>query len=263
MQLPGWLRRRLFDNAPEDLVTTKTMQINGIQLAYQEEPDPNRERPLVLVHGLGLSSGSFRRLLPVLVPDFYVIAPDLPGAGGSAQPPTPPGVDALVDTLVVWLDKLGLQRVDLLGHSLGGQVVARLAAEHPDRVNRLVLVSCTPDPSAPHAWQNALRLARDGLIEPFEVITQAAGDYLKATLWMEWHTLKKALRSDTEDTARRIPVPTLVVRGERDPVITQAWAERLTELIPDAQLRIVEGGTHGVPGQAPDRLGEIIREFLL
>lgn len=263
MQLPAWLRRRLFDNAPEDLVIQKTVQVNGLQIAYQEEPDPSREKPLILIAGLGLSSDSFRRLLPLLVPDFYVIAPDLPGAGASAQPKKAPGVDALVDVLVAWLDELGLDRVDFLGHSLGAQVVGRLAARYPERVNRLVLVSCTPDPSAPHAWQNAVRLAKDGLIEPFEVIIQAVGDYLRATLWTEWHTLKKALRSDAEDVARQIPVPTLVVRGERDPVITQAWAERLTELIPDAQLRIVEGGTHGVPGQSPDRLGEVIREFLL
>lgn len=262
MQLPVWIRRRLFDNAPEDLVTTKTVNVDGLQVAYQEEPDPGGDRALVLVHGLGLSSDSFRRLLPILVPDFYVIAPDLPGSGGSAQPADALGVDGLVRILLSWMDRLGLDKVDLLGHSLGAQIVGRLAADHPERVNRLVLVSCPPDPSAPQAWQNALRLARDGLMEPFEVIVRSAGDYLKATLWMKWQTLKKALRSDAEDVARRITVPTLVVRGERDPVITQVWAERLTELIPDGRLRIIAGGTHHVPGQSPEALGEAIRDFL-
>ncbi len=263
MQLPAWFKDRVFDNAPEDLVTTKRVDVNGLRIAYQEEPSPGRENPLVLIHGLGLTSDSFRRLLPLLVPDFHVIAPDLPGSGGSAQPNQALDVDGLMTVLVAWLDELGLERADFLGHSLGAQVVARLAASHPERVNRLILVSCTPDPSAPYAWQNALRLARDGLMEPFELILRAARDYLKATWWMKWRTLKKALRSDAEDVARRIDVPALVVRGERDPVITQAWAERLTGLIPAAQLRVVEGGTHGVPGQSPERLGEVIREFLL
>lgn len=263
MQLPAWFRHRLFDNAPEGLVTTKSVDVNGLQIAYQEEPSPSSENPLVLVHGLGLTSDSFRRLLPLLVPDFHVIAPDLPGSGGSAQLKDALDVDGLMSVLLAWMDELGLAQADFLGHSLGAQVVGRLAASHPERVNRLILVSCTPDPSAPHAWQNALRLARDGLLEPFEVIAQAAGDYLKATLWMKWHTLKKALRSDAEDVARQIDVPTLVVRGERDPVITQAWADRLTELIPDARLRVIDGGTHAVPGQSPERLVEVIRTFLL
>lgn len=263
MQFSGWISRRRFDEAPKDLVTTKTVQVEGMRLAYKEEPHPRHQQPLVLVHGLGMSSDSFRRLLPLLVPDFYVIAIDLPGSGGSAKPKAALTLDDLVRVLIGWLDALGLERVDLLGHSLGAQVVGRLAARHPERVHRLVLVSCPPDPSAPKAWQNLLRLARDATMEPFEVILQSAQDYVRVIPSSMWRTLKKALRADAQDVARRIPVPTLVVRGERDPVITQEWAEQMTALIPDSELRIVTGGTHGVQGQSPDRLGEIIRDFLL
>lgn len=232
------------------------------RFAYREEAEPPSDPPLVLVHGLGMSSRSFEPLLPELARGHHVLALDLPGCGQTPRHTAIEGILELVDAVVAWLDAVGLDRVDMLGHSLGGQVLLRLAARHPDRVRRAVLVACPPDPSAPYAWQKAIRLLADGVNEPAAVIRYAVADYVRASPWRMWGTLKKALRSDAESVARDVRIPTLVVRGERDPVVTQAWSEELTDLIPVARLEVIEGGTHGLPGQSPEQLGSVVRAFL-
>lgn len=244
------------------LVVSKSVRVDGRRVAYREEPQPRPDRPLVLIHGLGMSSASFRALLPQLVADFHVMAPDLPGCGDSERGSRTMGVAELVDGLVVWFDAVGLDRVDLLGHSLGGQIVVRLAARHPDRVGRAVLVAATPDPSAPYPWQAAVRLLQNAVREPPAVIRQAVGDYLRATPRLMWRTLRRALKSDAATMARQMPAPTLVVRGSRDPVVSQAWAEELARLIPDARLEVIDGGTHGLPIQSAPQLGAVVRAFL-
>lgn len=236
--------------------------VNGNRFAHREEAEPPQERPLVLIHGLGMSSRSFEPLLPVLARGYHVLAPDLPGCGETPHHEAVEGIPELVDAVVDWMDAVGLGRVDMVGHSLGGQILLRLAARHPERVRRAVLVACPPDPSAPYAWQKAVRLLVDGVSEPMAVIRYAVVDYVRATPWRMWGTLKKALRSDAEAVARDVRIPTLVVRGEKDPVVTQAWVEKLTDLIPDARLEIIPRGTHGLPGQSPEALGTAIRSFL-
>lgn len=249
------------DRTPTGFVLRHTDAEEG-RFAYREESEPPIDPPLVLIHGLGMSSRSFEPLLPELARGYHVLAPDLPGCGQTPRHTRIEGIPELVDAVVAWMDSVGLDRVDMLGHSLGGQVLLRLAARHPDRVRRAVLVACPPDPSAPYAWQKAIRLLVDGVNEPAAVIRYAAADYLRATPWRMWGALKKALRADAEAVARDVRVPTLVVRGEKDPVVTQAWSEKLTDLIPGARLEVIEGGTHGLPGQSPDQLGRVVRAFL-
>lgn len=246
----------------EPAFVRRSVTVAGRRIAYREELDPRNDPPLVFIHGLGMSSRSFRPLLPHLHNGFHVIAPDLPGAGHSDKPDEPLSVDALVTTLVGWMDAVGLGEAAFVGHSLGGQVVTHLCQRYPERVTRAVLVAATPDPDVAPAWRKALWLLVDGALEPPAMVAMATGDYLKAHPGRMWRQLKKALRVDVEARASRIEVPVLVVRGSWDLVVREPWSRRLAEAIPDGRYLAVPRGSHGLPAQKPAELAAIIREFL-
>jgi pimeloyl-ACP methyl ester carboxylesterase len=95
---------------------------------------------VLAVHGILATSAAWLAVAAALGDDVALIAPDLRGRGDSSSLPAPFGLDAHVADLVAVLDTLGLERVVVLGHSMGAYAVARLGVRHPDRVSGLVLV---------------------------------------------------------------------------------------------------------------------------
>jgi pimeloyl-ACP methyl ester carboxylesterase len=116
-------------------------------------------RPVVLIHGLGLSG---RYMLPVaerLARHVPVYLPDLPGFGDSAKPDRALDVPALADALAGWIEAMALAPVALLGNSFGCQIIADLAARHPVLVERAVLEERTSDePFRHHAGHSPASL---------------------------------------------------------------------------------------------------------
>jgi len=116
--------------------------------------------PLILLHGIGSSARGFSPALPFL-PQRRMLAPDMPGYGGSAPLPAEfPQPDAFADWLAAVLDTAGIGEADLLGHSLGGVMVAAFARRHPHRIRRIVLSApargyAIEDPAdwPPGAWK--------------------------------------------------------------------------------------------------------------
>jgi len=100
-----------------------------------------RGRPLVLLHGLSDSHGTWSRVAPHLARHRRVIMPDLPGHGFSGRPHASYGLDWYAETIAKWIDTLGLEEFDLVGHSFGGGVAQRLLLECGARVGRLALVA--------------------------------------------------------------------------------------------------------------------------
>ncbi|MCL2543187.1 MAG: alpha/beta fold hydrolase [Nocardioidaceae bacterium] len=121
--------------------------VKGIELSYYEAglaTDVGGGLPLVLLHGggPGVSAWSnFGAALPHFAPSFRVIAPDQPGFGWSDKPPVEGNYYRFsAEHVLALLDELGIEKVHLLGNSLGGGVALRFALSHPDRVGRLVLM---------------------------------------------------------------------------------------------------------------------------
>jgi 2-hydroxymuconate-semialdehyde hydrolase len=112
-------------------------ELDGLQLHYLEE---GRGPATVLIHGLGGFSESWRHNIPELARHSRVIALDLPGAGRSGKPRRAYTLEFLAQALDRLLLTLGVDRVHLVGHSLGGAVAARYALDHPGRVERLALL---------------------------------------------------------------------------------------------------------------------------
>ena len=122
--------------------TPHFQEVNGINLHYVTWGEFTRpERAVLLVHGLTASHLEWSRLGPTLAErGWYAIAPDLRGRGQSDKPPHGYGIPYHANDLLVLCDALDLPTVHLIGHSLGAQIGYFLAAIHPKRLGKLVLV---------------------------------------------------------------------------------------------------------------------------
>lgn len=218
-------------------------------------------RPVVFVPGLGASGRSLlptARALPAAFPVFVV---DLPGFGKSKRPHTRLDLEGHASALASWASALGIERAIWVGHSFGSQVASLFAVRRPDLVERLALVSPTVDPRARTVRAQLGRLLRDGFGEPPRLLWILAGDYLGAGLGAVLHVGRVAVRDRPEERFPAIEAPALVVRGDRDPLVPEAWAEQIAQLLPAGRLLVIRGAVHAVPYVAPAELARAVEEL--
>ncbi len=217
--------------------------------------------PIVLVHGLV----SGRHMLPLaerLAGDFMVFAPDLPGFGKSHKPSRVLNVSELTDALAAWMDAAGLDRAALLGNSFGCQVIVELAVRHPELVERVVLQGPTMDPAARTVRQQLWRWLRNAPRDPPSHALNLLRDYRDCGMRRLLRTFQYALEDRIEEKLPHVGVPALVVRGSRDPITPQRWAEEAARLLPMGRLAVIPGVAHTVNYAAPLELTRVVRPFL-
>ena len=247
-------------------------------LAIREE---GAGEPLVLVHGAGTSSAIWHRVMPRLAAERRVVAPDLPGYGGS--PAAGPGfaLEEVADGLAAGLDEAGVPApYDLVGHSMGGAIAILAAARHPERVRRLVLVApaglaalprvaagllgavaapfARRAPHARHAagGQRAVRrlalagVARDGARVPAANARAVLASSAGAT--RIGPGLASAATADLRATLAGVQTPLGLGVGEHDPVIPPRRIEVIRRARPDVELRIVPDTAHAPMLERPD-----------
>jgi pimeloyl-ACP methyl ester carboxylesterase len=219
--------------------------------------------PIVLVHGLGMSSRYMAPLARRLARHGAVYAPDLPGFGRSATPTHTLNVGELAEVLIAWMDAQGLGQVSLIGNSLGCQVIVETAFRFPERASRLVLVAPTMDRHARTAATNIYRLVVDAWCEPWSLLFLAAWAYWDTGFVRLWRTLQHGLEHRVEELLPGLALPTLVVRGAMDPIVPQPWVEEVTQLLPHGRLIVIPKGTHAVHYAMPDLVLTSIEPFLL
>jgi len=238
--------------------------VDGLRLyarASNEELDPAL-RTVILVHGAFISS---RYMVPTavrLAPCYNVYAPDLPGYGRSDNPARVLAVAGFSDILVRWMDTVGVARAAFIGNSFGCQIIADLAVRYPDRITRAILVGPTVDPRRHTLLQQGARLLLDGMREPARYFPLLLGDCIRIGLRAGAQLARVVLADHIEDNLPRLQVPTLVVRGEHDPLVPQRWAEEAARLLPAARLTVVPGVAHVAHYDAPDAFVRIARAFL-
>ncbi|MEA2421194.1 MAG: 4,5:9,10-diseco-3-hydroxy-5,9,17-trioxoandrosta(10),2-diene-4-oate hydrolase [Thermoleophilaceae bacterium] len=133
------------------------------------EAGPVGAEPLVMLHGLGATKAEFLPTVPALAPEFRTIAIDLPGFGDSDKPfPAAYDPRMFARWVQALLDALELDRVNLLGHSMGGRVALEVGMRHPERIDRLVLMTPSMAWLSAPSWASALRFVRPelGFLQP-------------------------------------------------------------------------------------------------
>lgn len=243
---------------------SKWVQVNGYSLHYRvphQRPAPDH-LTIVMVHGLVVSS---RYMLPTaaqLAPHYHVYLPELPGFGKSEKPDHYQDLDEMADTLAAWMSTLGLPQAVLLGNSLGCQIIARFAVRHPERIHSAIFVGPTMDARARTAHQEIGRWLLNALFEPFSLYPVVIRDYLDIGFRRFVATFRYGLQDQIEARLPQMNIPTLVVRGSRDTVVPQYWAERVTDLLPQGELVVLEKAAHDVNYNTPVELARAIRLFL-
>ncbi|MFI6452716.1 alpha/beta fold hydrolase [Streptosporangium amethystogenes] len=187
---------------------------------------------------------------------------DLPGFGRSGTPAPPLTLPALADVVAGWLAVAGLEWACLLGGSFGCQVAVDVAARHPGLTGALVLVGPTVDPRARFAPRLVGRWLRNAAGESPRMVPLNIADYRDAGLRRLLATFAAAARDRIEDRLPFVGVPALVVRGGRDHMVSQEWAEQVTRLLPGGRLVVMDGLAHMVPYLDPQGLSQIVAGFL-
>jgi len=219
-------------------------------------------RRVVLVHGLVISGRYMEPTAEQLAPLCDVYAVDLPGYGLSDKPACVLSLSDLADALSEWMKVEGLSTAHLAANSFGCQVLAEFAVRNPTQVDRLVLQGPTIDPAARTLWRQVGRLIKNSRKESPRLGTIMLRDYARAGLKRIIQTVKMALEDRIEDKLPYISMPTLVIRGEHDPIVPQQWAEEVCRLLPHGQLAVIPGGAHTLNYTEPAAFVSAMRPFL-
>jgi len=246
-------------------VGSQWITVEGLRIhtrLSETSPHAGGKPPIVLVHGQVISSLYMVPTAKRLAPFFPVFAPDLPGFGKSAKPPRVLNVPELADALAACMDALGLQRAVLVGNSLGCQILVDLAVRYPGRAQCVVLAGPTIDPSARTAPRQIARWLHDWLYERPSLALAHVRDYYKAGVARGLRTFRYALADRIEEKLPHVHAPALVVRGSRDPIVPQKWAEEATRLLPKGRLAVIPGGSHCVNYTTPRQFVRVLRVIL-
>lgn len=236
---------------------------------------PEGGEPWVMLHGLGSMAASWSVLLRDLRRECRICVPELSWLGGSEVPDGALAVrDGVEATLAVLDRELPGRPVTLVGNSLGGWVALRLALEHPERVNRLVLIA--PGGFREQDWQRIENLIRVSDQRSTEALLKAMfirPPLPERLLLHGFHAafqsravlgaLGKMSEEDALDRAdlSRIDVPAALVWGEHDGIFTIEVAEHMAEALPRGVLYRVETAGHIVQWESPRRLVDAVRDF--
>jgi pimeloyl-ACP methyl ester carboxylesterase len=252
-------------------VQTVTSEFPAAQVTVRGEG-----APLLLLHGWGATAELFAPLFDRLQPGRMLIAPDLPGFGGTPAPEQPWSAHEYAAWTVALLARLGVQRCDVIGHSNGGRIAIVLAAEHATRVRRVVLTSSAGIVPRRRLRQRAavrvyklLRRAQSSPLLPAP-LRAAAGrradrrgseDYRSATGTMR-ATLVRLVNEDLRPLMPHIAAPTLLVWGDRDAETPVADAREMERLIPDSGVAVFEHAGHYAYLEQAERFCRVVDVFL-
>jgi len=254
----------------------KDATVFGYRLHYR---DTGQGPPVILLHGLGGDGSRWSSTTAALADEFRVIALDQIGFGESDKPLVNYNHALLAEFLVEFMRAIDAPRASIVGHSMGAFVGTYVAVQHPDKVDRLVLVdggSLETPPRPPHLVriQNGTTLAETR--EYFElmfhdksrVTDQLVRDNYLRRLRMSF-TITKMQESRaqrigfiTKDEAARIKAPTLILWGQHDALLPIADAGLLDRVIPNSKMLVLQKSGHIPQVEQPDDFNKSLHVFL-
>lgn len=270
----------------ETLGTHTTSTINGTRLHWAEL---GQGRPLVMLHGLWDCLWTWRRVAPQLARNRRVLLLDLPGHGLSGRPDASYDLDWHADLAGAWMDHLGLEEVDLVGHSFGGGVAQSLLRTHHHRVRRLGLVA-SGGLGREVSW--ALRLlslpGAHRVVQPFIGLGTRLGMLHYKEVFDAEDRRRLAWLNSRPDTARALArtahgviglggqrrhlldhahelpelPPVAIYWGEQDQILPPAHARRIQRQVREVQVTLFPRCGHFPHLERPDRFLGALDAFL-
>jgi pimeloyl-ACP methyl ester carboxylesterase len=276
-------------------MTTSDVMLPAGRIRYR---DSGSGPPIVFAHGLLVDGTLWRRVTPLLEDEFRCVVPDLPlGSHREPMSPdadlTPPGVARILADFMAALD---LEDATLVGNDTGGAISQLVAANHPERLGRLVLTPCDAYENFLPPFFRPLQYAAKvpGLLTAFMqptrlgvvqrsplafglLISPEAIDPEVLDAWVRPYLRDAGVRRDTikflrsisnrytleaAERLRDFDRPTLIAWAPEDRFFKFSYAEKLADAIPNARLVRIEGSRTFVPEDQPERLAEELRAFI-
>ncbi len=250
---------------------------------YYEEAGSGE--PLLLIMGVGGDLQAWALQVPVLAKHYRVITYDNRGAGRTSSPDKPYSIAQMADDAVALLDALGIQKAHVLGFSMGGYIAQELVLNHPERVNKLILLGTAPGIDGyGRTVVNTLvdvrrtNMSREQIVRNMSIWLYSAdllsdpSRYERAILnsvgnpyvQQDHAFIRQAqaiLGFDARERLGGVKSPTLVVVGKEDILVPPRNSEALAKLIPGATLKVLSGGHVGCI-EFPHEYNEAFIEFL-
>jgi 2-hydroxy-6-oxonona-2,4-dienedioate hydrolase len=238
--------------------------VNGLKMfARVSANDPERKAPaVVLVHGLGVSSRYMMPLAYELAATFRVYCPDLPGYGKNAWPAEVRGPRALAKALAEWMRGVRLRHAVIVANSMGCQITVELADLWHEATIAAVLTGPTMDQTVGSPFTHIWRLLRDQFHEPISLVPLQAFDYVTNGPLRTVETFRKALGHDMLSRVHVLSVPTVLMRGEHDPIASQEFVGLLADRMSRATVETVPGAGHALNYNSPKRVAETVRRLI-
>lgn len=252
---------------------------SGVELAYVELGN-SQGPPLLLLHGFTDSSRSWSLLVPYLS-RFRLIIPDQRGHGASDAPPCCYGMVQMAEDARQLLDALKIERAAVAGHSMGSMVAVTLAADHPERVERIVLIGSTalaPVRRGDWLWSNVSELnwpldrqskfMRDWhpANQPTPVDPSFADAAMEEILAVRPHVWRSVMRELTDVPVARhaadVRAPVLILSGGADAIFPPDHHQALVKVFPSASAHVYSGLGHNFLWERPAEVGRAIDAFL-
>jgi pimeloyl-ACP methyl ester carboxylesterase len=259
-------------------VRSDYVEVEGYRLHYFEATPPGGGgTPLVLVHGLGGRAEDWAPMIPALARrGFHVYAPDLLGYGRSPRPDVTYSIPMQETVVIEFMKAMNVPKADVGGWSMGGWVSLRLALDHPELVNRLVVYDSAgiyfpakfrADLFTPTDIPGVRELLTTLTPKPV-VLPEFAGKAILRKLNANAWVVKRSMSAMTSGRdlldfrLHEIQLPTLIVWGAKDELIPLSVGETMHRDIPNSVLDVIEGCGHLAPGECWQPATDATVDFL-
>jgi pimeloyl-ACP methyl ester carboxylesterase len=251
------------------------MEFQPVELFFNEQ---GQGTPVILLHGFPFNHTIWQPVLPLLAEHARLIMPDLRGFG---QSPVTDGVYSMrlmAEDVVALMDKMGLEKAVLVGHSMGGYVSLAFAQAYPNRLLGLGLIATQAAADLPEKRQGRLKTASSVKRRGVKVVAQAMAPKLTPKtelvqpmfdLMMRANRLAvigalqgMAERSDLTGELSEIHVPAVVVAGGQDQFLTQENMRTMAQMLPKCWLVEIPEGGHMPMLETPERVAESIHHLV-
>lgn len=240
------------------VTSQRCIRIDGVPIVYEEA---GSGEPLVLIHGLSGSTRWWAKNIEALGRCFHVYSIDLVGFGESRG--THPFVlSEAAGRLAAWMDQLGIERANIVGHSMGGFIAAELAADFPDRIARLVLVDAAVLPFGYGYLRHLTGLLRALGYTPLSFLPVLATDAWRAGPMAVLKAARELLTADIRPKLSLIDAPTLLVWGEYDTVVPVEIGRQLLQHLRHADLMVIPAAGHNPMWGRAEIFNRAVLEFL-